>query len=455
MSVDLTATAGETDAINSVSDWTTRGFWAIVDQALFALSNLLINVLLARWLSPREYGAFVTAYVVLILVSVAHTALLVEPMTVVGPSRFARGFREYFSFILRFQWMFGAAAASTLLLVGAAVSAWGDPLLGSAFVGVAVAAPFIFLSWLARRACYIERKPVLAALGGAAYLVIAGLGAVVLYQLDLLTTVSAQFLMAMAAAVAAGIILRRLGQPWFPPAPVIETRALVREHWNFLRWSGGAGALSFTQGMAFYLVLPLFGGLEASATLRAMVNLVMPVLQSDAALAGLIAPELARARTRPNDLSRMFRWSTRLFALEGVICWVLLAVFRHDLVRFTYGDRYAAYADLLLLLGALPLVAGRGNMLGALLRVYKNVRLLFWTTAVAAALAMLVGLSTMATLGAYGAVIATLGSELVRVGLMTYFVGRPGFRVAADEDTSVATANPPAAGSPRVAEARQ
>ena len=61
------------DSINGFSDWTTRGFWAIVDQALFALSNLLINVLLARWLSPREYGAFVTAYVVLVLVSVAHT----------------------------------------------------------------------------------------------------------------------------------------------------------------------------------------------------------------------------------------------------------------------------------------------------------------------------------------------------------------------------------------------
>jgi O-antigen/teichoic acid export membrane protein len=451
MSVGPLTEPREVDSISGVSYWTTRGFWAIVDQALFALSNLLINVLLARWLSPREYGAFVTAYVVLILVGVAHTSLLVEPMTVVGPSRFTHGFREYFSFILRFQWMFAAAAASTLLLVGGAAYAWGDPLLGSSFVGVACAAPFIFLSWLTRRACYIERKPAVAALGGGVYLLIAGLGAVVLYQRDLLTTVSAQLLMGVAAAAAAGVILRRVGQPWFPPPPAFETRALVREHWTFLRWSGGAGVLSFTQGMAFYLMLPLFAGLEASATLRAMVNLVMPVLQSDAALAGLIAPELARARTRPHDLSRIFRWSTRLFALEGVICWVLLAVFRHDIVRFVYGDRYAAYADFLLLLGALPLVAGRGNLLGALLRVDKRVSLVFWTTAVAAALALLVGFSTMAALGAFGAVIATLGSELVRVGLMTYFVGKPGSGVAADEDTSVAAT----AGSPRVAEAGQ
>ena len=81
----------ELGSINGFTYWTTRGFWAIVDQALFAVSNLIINVLLARWLSPREYGAFVTAYVVLILVSVAHAGLLIEPMMVLGPSRFGRG----------------------------------------------------------------------------------------------------------------------------------------------------------------------------------------------------------------------------------------------------------------------------------------------------------------------------------------------------------------------------
>ena len=164
--------------------------------------------------------------------------------------------------------------------------------------------------------------------------------------------------------------------------PSIDTRALVLEHWNFFRWAGGAGVLYFAQGLVFYLVLPLFGGLEASAALRAMTNFVMPVLQSDSALVGLIAPELARARRRPHDLSRTVRWGARLFALEGVLCWVLVAVFRHDLVRFVYGDRYIAYADLLLVLGALPIVSSRVNMLGAVLRVHTRVRQVFWSSAV-------------------------------------------------------------------------
>ena len=152
---------------DQLARWTTRGFWAIADQALFASSNLIINVLLARWLTPREYGAFVTSYVVLLLVGVGHGGLLVEPMIVYGPGRHAQRFADYFSTLLRFQIGFGVVAMAVLFLVGAAEYAWGAPELATTFVGLGFAAPFIFLSWLVRRACYVERKPAVAAVGGA------------------------------------------------------------------------------------------------------------------------------------------------------------------------------------------------------------------------------------------------------------------------------------------------
>jgi len=181
-----------------------------------------------------------------------------------------------------------------------------------------------------------------------------------------------------------------------------------------------------------------------------MTNFVMPVLQSDSALVGLIAPELARARRRPHDLWRTIRWGARLFALEGVLCWVLVAVFRHDLVRFVYGDQYIAYADLLLVLGALPIVSSRVNMLGAVLRVQQRVRQVFWSSAVGAAASLLVGLSTLATFGAYGAVVAMITADLVRIAVMTYFVSKPGGLVNDGDVSMVGTPHPP-----RVAEVRR
>jgi O-antigen/teichoic acid export membrane protein len=454
MSVSRLGKLRELHSVGSLSYWTTRGVWAIVDQALFALSNLLLNVLLARWLSPREYGAFVTAYVVLLLVTVAHSGLIVEPMMVIGPSRFGQGrtFHEYFAFLLRFQWAFGAAAMTTLLLIGGVAYAFGAVLLGHTFVGLACAAPFIFLSWLARRACYVERQPAIAAFGGGLYLLIAGTGGVLLFRFGLLTSTAAQLLMGVAAIAASGLILTKLGHRWLPPPPPIDTRPLLHEHWNFLRWSGGAGVLSFAQGVGFYLLLPAFAGLEASAALRAMNNFIMPVMQSDSALSVLLAPELARARGRPNDLARIVRWATRFFTVEGLICWLLIAMFRHDLVRFTYGDRYVDYADLLLVIGAVPLLASRGNMLGALLRVHTRIRQLFWSNAVAACISLTLGFATMPRFGALGVIVSSITAELVRMALMTRFLARPDI-VADEADRAAAVVG--ASQSPAVLELRQ
>ena len=38
--------------------WIARGTWAVADQGFFAAGSVLLNVLLARWLAPQEYGAF-------------------------------------------------------------------------------------------------------------------------------------------------------------------------------------------------------------------------------------------------------------------------------------------------------------------------------------------------------------------------------------------------------------
>src|SRR5262245_25967565 len=332
MSLDRPSAPRVVDWPDALATWTSRGCWAIADQALFALSNLIINVLLARWLSPREYGAFVTGYVVLLLVGVGHGGLLIEPMMVFGPSRFSERFGEYFSVLLRFHVAFGVVAMASLLLIGAAQYAWGTPELASTFVGLAFAAPFIFLSWLVRRACYVERKPAVAAFGGAIALVVSSAGVGLLYSMGALTAMRAQLLMGAAAGLAALVIMRSVDHSWRTQMSAAETRRLWREHWDFFRWSGSSGLLYFAQGLVFYLLLPLFGGLEASAALRAMTNFVMPILQSDSALVVLVTPELARARGTPEATARIARWSMRLFALEGALCWLVVAVFRQDLV---------------------------------------------------------------------------------------------------------------------------
>src|SRR5439155_722855 len=69
--------------------WVGRGSWAIADQGLFAGTNFLLNVMLARWLSPGEYGAFAVGLAAVFFVGTFHSALLTEPMLVFGPGKYA------------------------------------------------------------------------------------------------------------------------------------------------------------------------------------------------------------------------------------------------------------------------------------------------------------------------------------------------------------------------------
>src|SRR5829696_8092535 len=80
--------------------WLEKGFWAVADQGLFATSNFVLNIMLARWLSPQDYGAFAAMFAVFLLVGTIHTGLLTEPMLVFGSARYKDRLSEYLGTLL-------------------------------------------------------------------------------------------------------------------------------------------------------------------------------------------------------------------------------------------------------------------------------------------------------------------------------------------------------------------
>ncbi|MGH7626911.1 MAG: hypothetical protein ACREOJ_16545, partial [Gemmatimonadaceae bacterium] len=113
--------------------WAGRGVWAITDQGLFAVSNFAMNILLARWLTPTEYGAFAIAYSVFLLFGTLHTALLTEPMLIFGSVKYEADFAAYMRVLLRGHWLISGAGGVLLAITGGIV--W---LVGSRDVGVAL-----------------------------------------------------------------------------------------------------------------------------------------------------------------------------------------------------------------------------------------------------------------------------------------------------------------------------
>src|SRR3989441_2730697 len=91
-------------SINQVSKrpaWLGRGFSALADQGLFAGAGFATNVLLARWLPPENYGAYALALSIFLFISGFHNALVLEPMSVLGPASYGASLPTYLRTVLR------------------------------------------------------------------------------------------------------------------------------------------------------------------------------------------------------------------------------------------------------------------------------------------------------------------------------------------------------------------
>lgn len=216
-----------------LAQWGGRGFWAILDQGAFAASNFLLNILLARWLTPQEYGAFAVTFSAFLFLAALHFSLLIEPMLIFGAGRHRTVFRRYLQVLLAGHGAVSIAMAAVLGGVGLVAWRLDEGALAGSFLALALAGPFILFQWLMRRSCCARLNPRPSALAGVGYLVAVVGGAIVLFRADQLTAVLAIALMGVASlAAGAFTALTHRGVDEEAPAAGFA-RSVLREHWRY------------------------------------------------------------------------------------------------------------------------------------------------------------------------------------------------------------------------------
>ena len=394
-----------------VRGWMTKGFWAVMDQGLFATSNFALNILLARWLTPQEYGAFGVAFAIYLFVGVVHTAVLIEPMLVFCQGRYKDRLSSYLGALVYGHVGFSALAIPVLLLGGLAFALRGQGSLSTALVALALTGPFILLLWLMRRACYARLEPHLAASGGAWYMVLMLAGAYVLYRFEWISTASALGVMGFSSLVVSLWLARRLSIELPSPRSGL-LRESFKSHWSYGRWSVANKALSWVPTNIFYLLLPLWGGLGAGASFKALMNLLMPMLQANSALTVLLLPGFVRAREHSRFTSHV-RLALFAYLVPPLLYWLALGAFHKEIVSLAYGGRYAEYSGLLWLLGLAPVLAAAKEVLSQAVRALERPDWLFLAYLLSTIVIGTLGVGITYLWGIKGAGIGLMASQAV------------------------------------------
>lgn len=418
------------------------GAWAVVDQALFAGANFVVNLLLARWLGDSGYGVFGVAYALFLFVALAFTALIIDPMLVFGADRWRRSFRGYLWHLLRLLGALSVAAALLLAGISRFTGLIDDTgSLAQVVLMLCWAGPIIVLQWTLRRACYVIGRPRLAATGGFLYLVaLLGMALAVRRAVGIDAS-SAIAVMAAASLLAAGYLLWRLlaavnAETLTEPAPA--DAEVLRTHWVYGRWLLAGYVLEWLAGDMLYLVLAPRHGLAAAGSLRAALNFVMPVLHGLGAISTVAVPWFVTAMKSIKWRAVVTWWG--IMTGMAVAYSALLVAFADPLRRLAYGEQFEGIGVLIAVLAALPISTATQASLGTMLRAMDRARDLFIST-----LAMIVFMASLGiwltwTHGAIGAAIAIVLTSVARAAAIFWRLSRAWSALKATPDDAARTA---------------
>jgi O-antigen/teichoic acid export membrane protein len=402
--------------VRKLVPWVMKGGLAVLDQGLFAGSNFVISILLARWLTPEQYGSYAVAFSVFVFMLMFHQALLLEPMLVFGSSAYRHCLREYLKALLLIHLAVSLAIVLVLgISAGVALKLGQTNSLAGAFVGVAFAAPSILMLWIIKRICYVKLSPGPSAGASFLYCALIMTGLALLYRNDYLSPLSSFLLMGVGSLVTSAVLLiyLRLRLSSSPDAPSLQD--IWRRHWRYGRWAIGANVMMWVPLNVFYPLLSSLSGLAAAGELKALMNFAAPMYQTSGALSPLMLPHAARVlEKRSHRGANSVLWQQTLLSVSySVPYWVVLLLFQVPIFRMIYSGRYTEVAYLMPVV-ALACVFGSAFFGPAnVLRVMESPRLVFAAVFISSCVAVAIGIPVTWAWGVKGAAWSMALSEVL------------------------------------------
>jgi O-antigen/teichoic acid export membrane protein len=407
-----------------VSFWGIRSGLSLLDQGLTSGAGFVVNILLARWMPAEGYGAFAVAFAAYLFVSGFQNVLLLEPLSVMGPSRHSDNLPAYFRAQIVFHVFLTGTLAVVALVVGLIL--WRvspGSLLIDAVLGGGVALPFLLLLWLVRRLCYVLQRPAIAAMGSAIYLAFVLAGMFALERFGRLGTLSAFLMMGSGSVLAALLLLWYLGllKSGKSLDSRISWRCVLLENWTYGRWLVGSTVLFSVSSQIQTFFVAAILGLGATGTLRAMQVPSLVMTQIVTAIGLLVLPTfsydfgkglLGRLRHKAVFVSLAL-----FLAGVGFVAFLLLMGGRVE--HLLYGGKYASHAGLMAMLALIPVCSGFSMGFGMAMRASQKPHFDLLANAIAAPVGVLSAIFFMRWWGLMGAA-ASMVTSFAMASVVTY-----------------------------------
>jgi O-antigen/teichoic acid export membrane protein len=318
-----------------------RLFWLVTDQAIYAGSNFITNVIFARWLSATDYGLYSVSFSGFLFLSVLHYGAFLEPLLIQSAQVGEQHRRSYVVAMGRVHAAM-LAAVSAISLVGFAVTMYiRVPEAAWAILGAGIGGTMVLILLTARRLCLVFLSAFTSAAIGALYFVGVLATAFLLHWEgdifwgDLWTIMGGWSL--LCSLIVFGLLYRNTSG-----AEPYSLRDLYRFQRRYAGWSITSSLCIWLRFEGILLILARLAGLEAVAQTRAVLNLGNPLVQVINAMhaSWLVLFSTAHSEGRAQRVLGMVAMYASAVGVAVVVLWVVAT----PLVSLVYGGKYTEYA---------------------------------------------------------------------------------------------------------------
>jgi O-antigen/teichoic acid export membrane protein len=328
-----------------------QGYLAAVDQGSISLTNFAASIILARAVSPTEFGMYGVGFLLLLLIRAVQEGFTVQPFNALAPTMEGDEYRRYASSTALLQIALSAATAFGASTMGWALTAAGNDVAGPTVSALAFVGGAWQVQEFLRRAFYARGRVGAAALNTILASVVR-LGVLAFIARGGVLSAQAGLNAIAFGSVAAGIVgVLQMRTSWTGRG--IDLAGVLRRNWSFGRWVSGGSVANWAALEIYPILAAGLISFAAAGAFRAMQNLVAPIHVLLRTIETYLTPRAAR-RYRLGGWSGVRALLARVYwlsVLPAIGLLIVAALFPAPLMRLLYGEKYAAYS------GMLPLLA--------------------------------------------------------------------------------------------------
>jgi O-antigen/teichoic acid export membrane protein len=391
-----------------------EGLFSLADQGIASITNFATGVILARATTKAEFGLYMLAFSLILIVTDIQTSLIATPYMVYGPRLKGKAFALYSGSALIHQVVF-SVIVMLALAVGVVMASfgWGPAGISGVLRVLLGVLSLIMFREFVRRMCFAQLR-VRTALIFDAGIGLAQVGGVLLLaRLGLLQTTTAYWLIGAVCGIGSACWF------WVNRASYrLSFKSAVSDlkmNWAFGKWVFASGLLWAASTNLYPWLLAFFHGTASAGVFAACAGVVSAGNPALLGIQNYVGPKISHeyAAHGPRALRKLTLKISGLIAIPVVAIALILVIWGDRLVGMLYGHQYLGnWMAISILACNLPIVAIAFSFSRALFAI-ERADLDFWLNLIAIVLMATVGIWLVRSYGPVGAALGMLVATFV------------------------------------------